>query len=190
MATWFGKYNKNGYANLNNGFGSSNDNTCRSKTKKIYTSLHKSADYFASDYTQMNDKNGNNVIVNDDFVVTQTRSYEMLNDLKRGQSNTAFDCEESDEYFTLYKMDVFDPDVCDPQTYDAYNNTGTNVDCSNNYEGALLVDENGEEINSDISHNAVYAEIKEGESNILDDTYETENVVLRGKVYLSGCIES
>ena len=189
MATWFGKYNKNGYAKLNNGVGSSNDNTSRKKAKTLFTNLYNSAQYFnsESDYTNMNKKNGNNVTVDGDYVITRAHSYELLNSVKKGQSHSVYDCEdECEEYFVITKNDVFNPDTCVRQTYDVSNNTMTNIDCSNNYGGALLVDKEGVEIDSDISHNAVYAEIKTEHTSIdLLDTYETEKVILNSKVYLS-----
>lgn len=194
MATWFGKYNKNGYANLNNGIGSADDNTSRKKGKIIMRSLLNSVEYFDDDLangvTRMNAKNGKNVIVNDEYVVTSSRSYELLTQVKKGQNNIAFDCDdETDEYFAIDNNTVFNPDVCDPQTYDVSNNMGSNDDCSNNYGGALLVDENGVEIDSTITHNAVYAEVKEGVDVSLNSTYQIERIVLDGKIYLSGVVD-
>ena len=192
MATWFGKYNNNGYAKLNNGMGSANDNTSRKKGKSMFNTLHTSALYFddIGNVAQMNAKNGKNVVVDDDLVVTNARSYELLTQVKKGQSNIAFDCEEdTDDYFVMDKTTVFTPDVCDPQTYNALNHMGSNVDCSNNYGGALLVDETGSEIDSNVAHNAVYAEVKEGVDVSLNSTYQIENVVLNGKIYLRGVID-
>lgn len=191
MATWFGKYNKNGYANLNNGMGSADDNTSRKKGKSMFKTLHTSALYFddIENLALMNAKNGKNVIVDDEYVVTSARSYELLTQVKKGQNNIAFDCGDTDEYFVLDKTTVFNPDVCHPQTYDASNIMGSNADCSNNYGGALLVDENGNEINSNVAHNAVYAEVKEGVDVSLNNTYQIEKVVLDGKIYLSGVVD-
>ena len=193
MATWFGKYNKNGYAKLNNGIGSSNDNTSRKKSKTMFSNLYKSADYFdtVSDYTHMNDKNSNNVIVDDNYIVTNARSYDLLNAVKKGQSHTAYDCEdECEDYFVINKKDVFNPDTCIPQTYDVSDNNTTNIDCSNNYGGALLVNKEGVEINSVVVNNAVYAEVKNESTSVeLLDTYETEKVMINSKIYLSGCVD-
>jgi len=194
MATWFGKYNKNGYANLNNGMGSADDNTSRKKGKIMMRNLLNSVEYFDDDLangvTRMNAKNGKNVIVDDEYVVTSGRNYELLTEIKKGQNNIAFDCEEdTDDYFVFEKRTVFNPDGCHPQTYDASNNMGSNADCSNNYGGALLVDENGDEIDSTVTNNAVYAEVKEGVDVSLNSTYQIEKVVLDGKIYLSGVVD-
>lgn len=143
MSNWFGKHNKEGYALFNNGKGSSSDHIQRKKNEQLYSFLYNQTQVepFVSDYTQMNVKNEGTVIVNEDFVVTHTKNHELLYQLKQGQSETCYDCNEEEtpeeidtNFFINSNTLLFDPEKenCKPQTYINDNETQPATDIITN----------------------------------------------------------
>jgi hypothetical protein len=173
MATWFGKYNKNGYAFKNNGLGSSSDHLKYKKETEVFKSVALNAQEYSDE--ELFNTSQSNVKINETYEVTYTNDYQMLYTLKKGQSHIHYDCNES-TYFIDNKTMVFDPNKCYPQTYSTTYGID-NADCSNNYQGMKLVDIDGNPINSTVTKNTVYAEIKSGQvSNIIANDVEKERL--------------
>ena len=182
MATWFGKYNKQGYTFTNTNNGTSSDHIRNKKDSTILKNTSVTA-VESGDHTSYN-ASQKNIKVDEDYVVTSTRSYELLYNLKRGQANYHYNCSDSDvNYFIDNKPVLFNPDKCDPQTFIpdlSYNN----IECDNEYSGAKLVDDNGNEINSTLATNTLYAEVKNAEPKDLDVSYNVVNERFDTGVYL------
>lgn len=184
MSKWFGKYNRSGYTKLNNGTGSSSDRTSCIKQTTMYTNAIGQAQEL--DWIDVNRKN-KSIIINDDDIVTYAENHETLQDLKHGQNKACFLSGEIEVCGTT-QTQVFNPDACNPQTYNTnlqpnYDNT----DCDNSYNGILLVDDEGNPIDSTITNNTIYAEIKDTSGNDLDFSWTTQKSLLHEKIYLNSC---
>lgn len=162
MAVWFGKYNKNGYAFLNNGLGSSSNHLTNKKRQNLFNNF--SIDALESGDIHTFNKSQKNVKLDNNYKVIYANGHTLLNNLKGGQSSYFYNCDESVDYFTSSKTTVFNTKKCDAQTYSTLNSIN-NTDCSNNYQGILLVDSSGNTVNSIVQNNTIYAQIKDVSMN-------------------------
>ena len=182
MATWFGKYNNDGYAVVENGSGSASDHITRKKRKNMFSTVYFQVSELGEDVNQKI----SDIKVDDDLRLKYASSFDTLYNVKKGQSHVAYDCEDDENYFIAVKTGAFNPDPCFPSTYDLSNNLDyDNADCSNQYQGILLVDENGDPINSTITNNTIYAEIKDVSYSDIPYQWTSERESITPKVYFN-----
>ena len=132
MATWFGKYNNTGVVSDSNGMGSSSDKTSKKKATTMF-SIVKSQ---INNGLNVNTRN-KSVNVNSNNVMVYANNHETLTEMKRGQSFVEQDC-SNNSYFKQTYTQLLNPYPCDPQVVVP---GVENTDCSNNYEGVILMDD-------------------------------------------------
>ena len=159
MATWFGKYNKQGFVVDSNGIGSSSDNTSQKKATQMFSVVQSQV----LNGVDINNRN-KSVRVNGTDGMTYANNHDVLLNMKKGQSYYYQDCSNS-EFFSDTYVQTLNPDPCHPQVVVPGE---VNTDISNNYAGMTLMEDCSVVDSSCVIYE--YAEIKTATDISLSDT--------------------
>lgn len=184
MSKWFGKYNNN-YAYSNTGLGSSGDYITRKKQRELFTNTFIDVESFTFP-TSYNSKSST-FKVDEDAILTYAENHSQLNDITKGRTYANYSCGEygtEEQCYADGQHIRFNPDNCDPQTFTTAN-AKENTDCTNNYTGILLVDENCNEVeNTCTALVPTYGEVKDSETQPLEYTMYSVRMTTKNPVQL------